>query len=542
MGTKRCVRITMLILLSTVFPGLSSLTFARTIYVDDDSYWEHDGSSWGAAFADLQSALAVASAGDEIRVAQGVYRPDQSAPPTPHGPWWITFRPGDGVTIKGGFAGLGCADPNRREISEFVTILSGDLAGNDDPNDPNTLSDNCRTVVTVEDVGNPVTLDGVTITHANGRYGGGGMENNRANVLVRNCTFLNNRTNEDGAGMLNFESQVRLENSRFIRNWAYEAGGGLYSARSSTELIDCEFIENYAKGNAGAAYVLGGNAVFFHCLFRANRADYGPGAIWSGGEVRLLYCTFAENHGWEYAGAILCSDQAEISHCLFYRNSAVYQGAILIDGRGHVALDFSTFYGNVTTQGPAGGIYCQRPFTDPWAGYVPGGTLTVRNCIFWANRAPNEGQKEPVTDYPAQINAEPNAATVEYCCVEGWTPQYGGTGNLGVDPLFVAPDQNDFHLQSQAGHWDSAFQAWVLDGITSPCIDAGDPNSPVEQEPFPNGGLVNLGTFGGTSEASKSWFGTEPCAGVNAADLNGDCRVDAEDYRLAVLRWRQPDR
>jgi len=41
--------------------------------------------------------------------------------------------------------------------------------------------------------------------------------------------------------------------------------------------------------------------------------------------------------------------------------------------------------------------------------------------------------------------------------------------------------------------------------VTSPCIDAGDPNSPVAEEPQPNGGRINLGTYGGTAEASKSY-------------------------------------
>ena len=113
-------------------------------------------------------------------------------------------------------------------------------------------------------------------------------------------------------------------------------------------------------------------------------------------------------------------------------------------------------------------------------------------------------------------------------------------GNIGDDPLFVAPDQDDFHLKSQAGHWDAVLQVWVPDDVTSPCIDAGDPLIAVEHELFPNGGIVNMGAYGGTCEASKSWFGTEPCPTVNAADINGDCRVDAEDYRLIVLRWLQP--
>lgn len=43
-----------------------------------------------------------------------------------------------------------------------------------------------------------------------------------------------------------------------------------------------------------------------------------------------------------------------------------------------------------------------------------------------------------------------------------------------------------------------------MDDVTSPCIDAGDPNSPVGDEPMPNGGRVNMGAYGGTAEASKS--------------------------------------
>jgi hypothetical protein len=101
-----------------------------------------------------------------------------------------------------------------------------------------------------------------------------------------------------------------------------------------------------------------------------------------------------------------------------------------------------------------------------------------------------------------------------------------GTGNIDGDPLFVRPgwwgdpkDPNvvvgphaseavwvagDYHLKSQAGRWDPQAQAWVQDAVTSPCIDAADPNSPIGDELEPNGGRVNLGAYGGTAEASKS--------------------------------------
>jgi hypothetical protein len=82
----------------------------------------------------------------------------------------------------------------------------------------------------------------------------------------------------------------------------------------------------------------------------------------------------------------------------------------------------------------------------------------------------------------------------------GWE----GEGNIDADPLFANPNNGDYHLKSQTGRWDPNSQCWVQDDVTSPCIDAGDPNSPVGEEPEPNGGIINMGAYGGTAEASKS--------------------------------------
>jgi hypothetical protein len=134
-----------------------------------------------------------------------------------------------------------------------------------------------------------------------------------------------------------------------------------------------------------------------------------------------------------------------------------------------------------------------------------------------------------------------------------------GIGNLDADPLFADPgywDPNgttdepsddfwvdgDYHLKSQAGRWDPATDNWVTDDITSPCIDAGDPNRPIGPEPFPNGGRINMGVYGGTAEASKSWFGEPPCETIIAGDINGDCCVDFMDFQILSLHWLQDRR
>ena len=59
--------------------------------------------------------------------------------------------------------------------------------------------------------------------------------------------------------------------------------------------------------------------------------------------------------------------------------------------------------------------------------------------------------------------------------------------NIFDDPLFVDPDNDNYHLI--AG---------------SRCIDAGDPTSEFSSEPDPNGGCINMGAYGNTEEATVS--------------------------------------
>ncbi len=105
----------------------------------------------------------------------------------------------------------------------------------------------------------------------------------------------------------------------------------------------------------------------------------------------------------------------------------------------------------------------------------------------------------------------------------GWS----GTGNIDADPLFACRAQRadpqdpftprnpsdvdvawlmgDYHLLSQAGRWDGATLSWMCDEATSPCVDTGHPAGDIGDEPSPNGEIVNMGVFGGTTEASKSY-------------------------------------
>ena len=97
--------------------------------------------------------------------------------------------------------------------------------------------------------------------------------------------------------------------------------------------------------------------------------------------------------------------------------------------------------------------------------------------------------------------------------------------------------QGDYHLTSTVGRWDPVAQAWVTDPLDSPCLDKGDPDTPVAKEPYPHGGRINLGAYGGTAEASQSEGPQAMCLEYPATDFNYDCKVDLRDLAIFMERW-----
>lgn len=102
----------------------------KIIFVDVDATSAKNGSSWPDAHICLQDALNAARYGDEIRVARGIYRPDQRTASTQFGPRIIssgdrhdTFQLKNGVAIKGGYAGFGERNSNERNIQSYDTAL-----------------------------------------------------------------------------------------------------------------------------------------------------------------------------------------------------------------------------------------------------------------------------------------------------------------------------------------------------------------------------------------------------------------------------------
>jgi hypothetical protein len=495
---------------------LSTAAVGKIIYVDDDATGANDGSNWVDAYPCIQNALANAVYGDEVRVAKGIYQPDKQlvmGGRKPHivasGDRTATFQLINGVTLKGRYAGFDEPDPNARDVGVYETILSGDLNGDDvevaDPCDlpyEPSRAENSLRVVIAGGTNATAVLDGFTITGGNANStsyaGGGGMVTGAdGSPTVINCTFTQN-SGDGGGAIFSSASSSTISNCTFSRN-SSSYGGGIWNLSGSLTLINCAFTGNYAHLGGGMLNSLDSGSTLVNCTFSENSAETGGGMRNEQSNVELTNCKFSDNTADYNGGGMYNSNSSPVlSNCILEGNSANYGGGMSnhnssptllqcmftknLAGVGNAMSHYKgspvvincTFSGNVAEYGCE--IYCRD------------GSPVLTNCILWG-------------DTPDKIGIDRGTVAITYSNVQGGYP---GEGNIDTDPLFADPNNGDYHLKSQAGRFEPNTQTWVKDDVTSPCIDAGNPMSPIGYEQFPNGAIVNMGAYGGTAEASLS--------------------------------------
>lgn len=352
--------------------------------------------------------------------------------------------------------------------------------------------------------------------------GGGGIYcDDNSSPRIYRCTIRANRSYTGTGGIHCYGGEPAIEQCTISGNTSVWGWGGICC--STAAIRDCTISDNKAGG-----ICCGDNSIVNKCIVSGNQ-EWGGMYAW--GNTIVSQSIITKNHQeptffepFPGAGGIDCEDSVTINHCIvagnWSKSHAPDEFGGKIDGNGGGAycrggsptIISCTIAGN-SADDYGGGIYCASSNPE------------IINCILWKNKAANDWQIGGKT-------------SVSYSNVEGG---FGGPGNIDADPLFTDPNNGDYHLKSQAGRWDANSQSWVKDDVTSPCIDAGDMSSHIGQEPFPNGGIINMGAYGGTKEASKSCFGKPVCEVIIASDINGDCKVDWADFRFMALHWLEDE-
>lgn len=258
---------------------------------------------------------------------------------------------------------------------------------------------------------------------------------------------------------------VELTNSVLRCNFAREHGGALNAEHSNVKMSNCSVIENklYTKDNLYFMY--GGGLRFINCDVEMTDMDFrnNYGEISIGGALSLDSCSvkidravFEDNIGLNGAGLYImrCNDkECSISNCLFANNHAGHFGGGLAFSNASPEVSNITVVGNSSDGVNCGGIF-----------FYENSSPVMRNIIVTGNY--NVHPEMP--DVQMWVwTFEPEAPLFYNGLVQGGLDSISGFEHITVyenmidaDPLFVNPENYDFHLSEN-----------------SPCRDAGDPNT-----------------------------------------------------------------
>ena len=304
--------------------------------------------------------------------------------------------------------------------------------------------------------------------------------------------------NQSGS-VLNFDSD-EMEGSVIegftIRNGDAYDGGGIYCCDSSPTISDCTITGNNSYHSGGGIYCYyHSSPTIANCTITDNIAIRGGGLYCSSDCFSMITnCTISGNMADDTGGGINVTGNSSITltNCIVKNNSASSKGGgIYSFSNSSPTIENCTITENSAFYG--GGIFSE------WSSYA----MTIRNCILWGDSA-SEGPEigiggkfdSIVTVGYSDVQGGEAAAYVEPDCTLSWLE-----GNLDLNPEFIG--YGDCHLSTG-----------------SPCIDAGDPVPPYDDECFPP-------SLGAERNDMGAYGGHQACGWSGCRDHDGDGFFDA---------------
>ena len=453
------------------------------IYVNANATGANNGTSWANAYTDLQDAIAVSEATDQIWTAAGTYQPTTRTNRN------ASFVLPEGVRLYGGFAGSETS-LEQRDVEANVTELSGDIGTQGD----NT--DNSYVVVDLSEALGSI-LDGFSITDANNDRStnsiGGGILSRGGSATLANLTISDNIAG-DGAGIAANSSELEISNVVLSNNSVTRDGGGYYSRNGNSTLSNVTFIGNSAGEQGGAIYYNNSNDAFTNIEFSSNRAEFGGAVFNRSSDLDLSGSSFFNNSATEDGGAIFNSSNGNpnLTSVNFVSNTATEDGGAIFNDGGSPVIIGAVFADNIANSS-GGAFYSSGNHTvanSLFTGNVSffGGAIfsldnssTVVNSTFSDNTGRSSGAiafSGDENDTPSVINSiiyDNRSFASDNQIVAGETSlnvsnsliqdAINAGGNLNVNPEFVAPDSFDYRLSEGSPAIDAGNnQATVLAG------------------------------------------------------------------------------
>lgn len=325
-------------------------------------------------------------------------------------------------------------------------------------------------------------------------YGFGANFSNWEKVSLLDCSFIDNGFD---SSVTNVSSSSSSDLYAPVR---YGKGAAFYAYKAPIKAENCKFIgNNYLIAsditlqgivdlNSGC-----GGSTFNNCAWVGNRVARGSYSL----------------SNQRYASAVTVDvgtgSKVDINNCTIAYNIAGSRvsAAGLIVNTGDVSVRNSIIYGNSVRSSTAAPAY------KDIQGISANGSLNVSTSLL---------TKEYANAYITESDCK--YGNPEFVTSDNDFQSFIKIGAVSgnIYNYFFDPDKKDevmnfdVHLLSADGYFDNSgkYYAKGSTDVTSMAIDAGSVESDYSNEPKPNGGVVNLGCYGNTPEASNSPSGGQP--------------------------------
>jgi hypothetical protein len=225
--------------------------------------------------ASIQTALDLASSGDEIRVRPGYYY-------------------------------------------ERLTLVDGVDITAETPGTVYLEAESDGSAITAVGIGTATQISGLVVRHGSADQGGG-LYAVASNPVFTSCVFQENVAVLGGGVYLRDGSQASFVGCAFIDNLA-TVGGGLYLDFASVTIASCDISNNEASDGGAIAANNAAEANVGHTLIHANRAREGAAIACNLASPRFTNCTIVNNEA-PLGALALRGSGARVERCIIAYNS-----------------------------------------------------------------------------------------------------------------------------------------------------------------------------------------------------------------------------
>jgi hypothetical protein len=329
--------------------------------------------------------------------------------------------------------------------------------------------------------------DGDTVLVSSGRYVENINFNGKAIIVASlilttgdrayiDSTIIDGNEEDCVVGFYNGEDSTSVLQGFIIQNGIQDFGGGIDCGRNTKPLLlDLIIKDNVARRGGGGIYFSAqSEPVIKRTIINDNSCVTGGGGIgsWLSAHAILEDVVIAGNTSDDMGGGVYAEgSRYTLSNVLIYNNTADKGGGVSLGiSRNNIFRNVTIIANNSREDGFASGLR----LAQSWEAGGGGSDVFLSNSIVWGNSG---------LQISVYSSRSASRLDVLYCDIEGGEDGIGvgdddeinwGDGNIDDDPQFVNADEGDYHLTED-----------------SPCIDAGDPDSPLD----PDGTRADMGAY-----------------------------------------------